>query len=246
MINVTLVGKGNISWHLKKVLSQTDGVQVHAVLSSRGNTISETLNSVAADTDIYILAVSDDAIASVSALFKGISKLVVHTSGSVSIHALPKGLKRGVFYPLQTFSKGNAVNFKTVPICIEAENEKDIILLKKLANLISDTVYEITSEQRKSLHLAAVFVNNFVNHLYHIGDELCEQHQVPFAILRPLIAETAKKITHLPPLKAQTGPAKRQDLQTIQTQSTLLKNDEHQKIYNVLTQSILNTYGKKL
>lgn len=119
-------------------------------------------------------------------------------------------------------------------------------MLQKLAAAISNSVYKITSEQRKSLHLAAVFVNNFNNHLYQIGNELCEQNNVAFDILKPLIAETAKKINTLSPVDAQTGPARRQDEKTIVNQLKQLKNENHIEIYKTLTASILKTYGKKL
>jgi predicted short-subunit dehydrogenase-like oxidoreductase (DUF2520 family) len=88
--------------------------------------------------------------------------------------------RKGVFYPLQTFSKNKAVDFKTIPLCLEAENKTDLQLLQKIAHSISNAVYEISSEQRKALHIGAVFVNNFVNHLYQIGNEICEKNQIPF------------------------------------------------------------------
>src|SRR5690606_12433218 len=104
---------------------------------------------------------------------------------------------------------------------------------------ISEQVYQVDSEQRRALHLSAVFVNNFVNHLYHIGEQICKKNQLPFDILRPLIAETAAKITEMPPLEAQTGPAKRCD------NSTLLKHREqltphplYLQLYDLLTEAI--------
>src|SRR5690606_37403117 len=121
--------------------------------------------------------------------------------------------RKGVFYPLQTFSKSKEVNFKEIPICLEAANHQDLEWLKKVANVISDKVFEIDSEKRKTLHVSAVFVSNFVNHLYGIGEELCKENDIPFDILKPLIAEVADKINYLSPEQAQTGPAKRGDLQ---------------------------------
>jgi predicted short-subunit dehydrogenase-like oxidoreductase (DUF2520 family) len=195
--------------------------------------------------DLYIIAVSDDAIAEVSENLALDNQLVVHTSGTVTLNALADKNRRAVFYPLQSFSKDKIVNFKTIPLCIEAENKKDVPTLKLIANAISDAVYDINSEQRKALHVAAVFVNNFVNHLYQIGKEICDVNAIPFAILKPLIQETANKIATLSPNAAQTGPAKRNDISTIAAHQQFLTDENQATIYNLLTQSIQDN-GKKL
>jgi predicted short-subunit dehydrogenase-like oxidoreductase (DUF2520 family) len=153
--------------------------------------------------------------------------------------------RKGVFYPLQTFSKNKAVDFKQVPICLESQNDDDYKVLETIAKSISERVYAIGSEQRKALHVAAVFVSNFVNHLYKIGNEICEEHQVPFDILKPLIQETANKIVTLSPEEAQTGPAKREDTQTINSHLSFLSNENQKEIYKLLTKSIIDN-GKKL
>lgn len=251
MIKVALVGTGAVSTHLKEVFSNAPGVDLVQVIQSRGNTMSKTLKSHKKDgneeqIDIYIIAVSDDAIHIVSEQFKDSNQLIVHTSGSVSMEALPKEVRSGVFYPLQTFSKDRKVDFKTIPICIEASENNDLELLRRLAASISDSVYKISSEQRKSLHLAAVFINNFTNHLYHIGSEICEINRVPFEVLKPLLLETAKKAVELSPINAQTGPAVRNDSKTIEKQLDQLKNENQRSIYKVLTKSIIETHGKKL
>lgn len=243
MIKVILVGNGNVSHHLQDIFRKTEKVELIDVLSSRGKTPIQTQDSL---VDVYIIAVPDDAIEAVSNRFKNSDKLVVHTSGSVSIAALTEVIRSGVFYPLQTFSKNKSVDFETIPICVEATEPKDLILLKKLAAAISDKVYEINSVQRKSLHLAAVFVNNFTNHLYHIGSEICQEQQVPFEILKPLISETAAKIDSLLPIQAQTGPARRNDQKTIKKQLEQLQNKNHKEVYQLLTDSIKATYGEKL
>lgn len=248
MIRVTLIGTGNVASHLNNVFERSDEVSVNQMLSSRGNLSSKIDRQVNdnQESDIYIIAVADDAIAAVSHSLSNSSKIIAHTSGSVSMSALPKGTRRGVFYPLQTFSKERKVDFQDIPICIEVEKKEDLKLLEKLAVTISGSVHKVNSEQRKSLHLAAVFVNNFTNHLYHIGNKICELNELSFDVLKPLIAETANKISSLPPIDAQTGPAKRADHKTITNQIDQLKNQNHKEIYKVLTASILNTYGKKL
>ena len=245
MINITLIGTGNVALQLKEVFEKTDGIQVNRIISGRGDFISK-IKLKKAKSDIYIIAISDDAISSVSQKLKDSEKLIVHTSGSVSMNALPEGNRRGVFYPLQTFSKNRKIDFQSVPICIETEDKNDLVLLEKLARLVSSSVYEINSEQRKSLHLAAVFVNNFTNHMYHIGNELCDTENIPFEILKPLITETALKVNSLTPFDAQTGPARREDKKTIAKQIAQLAVSNHKKIYQAITNSILNAHGKEL
>jgi predicted short-subunit dehydrogenase-like oxidoreductase (DUF2520 family) len=158
---------------------------------------------------------------------------------------LNKENRKGVFYPVQSFSKNKAVNFKTIPIGIEAENESDLKIIEKVAKSISNAVFTIDSEQRKALHVAAVFVNNFVNHLYQIGQEICLDNQIAFEILKPLIQETAEKINTISPREAQTGPAIRKDKNTIDTHLAFLSKENQKNIYKTLTQSI-QEYGKKL
>ena len=140
---------------------------------------------------------------------------------------------------LQTFSKDKKIDFSAVPFCLEAENNEDYLILEKVARTIGVKIYSVNSEQRKALHIAAVFVNNFTNHLYTIGNDICEKHQVPFEILQPLIQETSEKIKTLSPKKAQTGPAIRNDKKTIKSHLELLSK-EQQEIYKLITQAIKN------
>ena len=147
---------------------------------------------------------------------------------------------------MQTFSKDQVIDFKNVPVCLEAQERSDLILLQNLANKVSDTIYSISSEQRKAVHLAAIFVNNFTNHLYHIGNTICEANDLPFGILNPLINETYKKIERQSPYDAQTGPARRNDVKTINAHLEQLKDSVEKEIYAVLSRSIQNTYGEKL
>lgn len=236
MISVTIIGQGNVAHHLYKAFSKAKKVDVSTINSRKLNNISEA--------DIYIIAVSDDAISKVSSKIKSKKAIVVHTSGSVSINSLKNSGRKGVFYLLQSFSKNKEINFDEIPFCLEAENSKDLELLETLAKSIGKNIYHINSEQRKSLHIAAVFVNNFTNHMYKIGEDICNKHQVPFDVLQPLIKETALKIGNLSPEKAQTGPAIRNDQQTINNHLELL-NNEQQEIYQLITKSIQNN-GKKL
>ena len=192
------------------------------------------------------MALKDDVIPQVAAQLKDKNGLVAHTSGSVALDALHGCGRKGVLYPLQTFSKEKEVNYATIPFCLEANNSDDLGLLKSLAEKISGKAYEIDSQQRKKLHLSAVFVCNFVNHLYAVGEQICQKSDIPFDILKPLIAETANKVQHASPAEVQTGPAMRNDQSTINSHLELLETSENKNIYELLTSAIQTFHGKKL
>ena len=252
MIRVTIIGTGNVATVFYKIFTNTDRLRIVQVFGRKksGFVKSAHVSILGTDpikkADVYLIATSDDSIPSVSEFFKNVEGILVHTSGNAPLTVLPKNIRRGVFYPLMTISKQHDLIFKKVPICLEAEHKKDLEILRKLALTISDKVITIDSQQRKSLHLAAVFVNNFVNHLYYLGQHICLENQVPFDVLLPLIQETAKKMEILSPSEAQTGPAKRGDLNTMKEQLQSLKTSSQRDIYTLLSQSIQHTYGEKL
>lgn len=251
MISVSIIGSGNVAYHLTDAFLKAKNVTVNEVFARNIDTITylkgktSITDNLAAlkDADVFIIAVSDNAIAEVSSKIDTKNALVVHTSGCISMDSLCDNLKKGVFYPLQSFSRDKKVNFNDIPFCLETSNKKDLALLENLALSIGKKVYHINSLQRQQLHVSAVFVNNFVNHLYKIGYDICKKYKVPFEILHPLIKETAIKIEELVPEDAQTGPAKRKDTKTIQNHLDLL-NEQQQKIYKILTESI--QHGEKL
>lgn len=257
MIKVIIIGSGNVAQHLINAFQNEEkrenGIELIQVFSRKKESLISLLPldkitnqfSELLTADLYLIAVSDDAIEEVSNALPFKNRLVAHTSGSAPMTVLNSSNRRAVFYPLQTFTKNKAVDFKTIPICLEAENDADFELISKVGKLISDQATAINSEQRKALHVAAVFVNNFTNHIYQIGNDICNEHQVPFAILKPLIQETAQKILELTPEKAQTGPAKRNDQKTIEAQEQFITDENQLNIYKILTQSIQNN-GKKL
>lgn len=254
MISVVLVGTGNVAQNLFQAFDTAADVEVIYVLGRNKEHLTFAKESVPVSTDfnsipsaeIYILAVSDDAIAVVADTFKMVEGLVVHTSGGTSLKTLDNLKRTGVFYPLQTFTKDKIVSFKDLPLCLEATNEKDLALLQKLGASLSNTVRVINSEQRKALHIAAVFVNNFTNYMYTIGEDICVEHAVDFNLLHPLIKETAAKLNHLSPKDAQTGPAKRGDQHTINNHLNGLINKQQRDIYMLLSTAIKSNYGTKL
>lgn len=253
MIRISLIGSGNVAQHLIKAFTKSELIEIVQVFSRKKETLASLIDfdkivndyESLKEADLYIIAVSDKAIEEVSKKLPFQNRVVVHTSGAASLNVLDSKNRKGVFYPLQTFSKNKEIDFTTVPMCLEAENMYDFRVLESVAKSISSAIYPINSDQRKALHVAAVFVNNFTNHLYQMGQEICDEHKVPFEVLKPLIQETAEKINTLNPIDAQTGPAKRHDSVTIESHLEYLSNENQKNIYKILTQSIQNN-GKKL
>lgn len=258
MIRIVFLGFGNVGYHLCNALHKSNKVSVcqiynRSVVSLPSEVASipfTTKLSEVVEADVYVIAIPDDAIATFSERLPFQNKLVVHTSGSVSMEVLSEKNRKGVFYPLQSFSKTRAVSFKEIPICIEAEQPSDETLLTTLGEVLSEKVSNVASEVRLKLHLAAVFVNNFTNHMYTIGSAILEENQLPFNLLQPLITETARKVETLSPSEAQTGPAKRNDVKTIEKHLHLLGNGTHKNLYQELTKAIQEkqkpSHGKKL
>lgn len=251
MLKVVIIGSGNVAQHLIKAFQKSDKAQLVQAYARTPKNLSHLLEtsqitsdiSNLLEADIYIISVSDDAITEVSSQLPFTDRLVVHTSGSTGMEQIDSKNRRGVFYPLQTFSKSKEVDFNTIPVCLESEQDKDYQILEKLAQSISSEVYSIDTKQRQALHVAAVFVNNFTNHLYKVGSDVCNENNIPFDILRPLIQETADKIKTLTPEQAQTGPAGRNDKTTIQRHLDFITDDNQKAIYTLLTQSIQRTDG---
>lgn len=253
MIRVSIIGSGNVAQHLIKVFTlNTDIELVQIFVRNKKNLLdlipsdkifSNYKNFI--PVDLVIIAVTDGAINLVYQELTFSSQLTVHTSGTFSFGVLKNKNRIGVFYPLQTFSKSKEIDFKTIPICIEAQNENDYKTLESVAYAISNSVHRINAKQRLSLHVAAVYVCNFTNHMYTIGNDICNSNNLSFEILKPLIQETANKIMLLSPAKAQTGPAIRKDTGTLKTHLDFLTNDNQKEIYKLLTKSIIDN-GNKL
>lgn len=250
---IVIIGSGNLAEHLLRAFKNSNNSEVIQLYSRNisvgkelsakfnikfSNTISELVNA-----DLYLISVSDTSISAVSETLPFNDKLVSHTSGATSINALSQQNRQAVFYPLQSFTKGKKIDFSNIPICLEAKNDNDYSTLKSIAKSISKTVSKVSSEQRQYLHVSAVFVNNFTNHMFHIGKEITEHHNVDFNLLMPLIKETVEKIQHKTPLESQTGPAIRDDKNTIEKHLKLIPDDTHKRIYKLVTESITKTYN---
>ena len=252
-IHINIIGAGNMAYQLTQAFHNHPEVQLQQLynrskLSPEFDAfeIEKTHHlSTLRPADVCIIAVKDEAIAGISKKLPFENQLVVHTSGNTSIEAIDSKNRRGVFYPLQTMNKQTIVDFTKVPFCLEAENTNDFCLLQRLASLLSTKIYTLNSYQRRVLHLAAVFMNNFSNHLVYISQQICKENEVPCKILQPLLAETFVKLQNTSAYDAQTGPARRNDFLTITNHLAMLDNNNYKEIYNIITKSIINTYGRK-
>jgi len=223
-----LIGRGNVASHLQEALRQTG----HQVIAVGGR---DRTQPIPTDADLYVIAVTDSAIASVAAQIGPVMGMVVHTAGSVPMSVLPQQ-NRGVLYPLQTFTKGRPVDMHEVPFFIESDG--DLPFLREVAGHISPHVTEMDSQRRRYLHLAAVFCCNFTNHMYRLTEDMLAQHDIPFSVMLPLIDETARKVHSLSPAQAQTGPAVRWNQEVMQAQMDLLEREDLRQLYQIISLSI--------
>ena len=254
MIKVIILGSGNVGTHLFKAFKNNIDINILQLYSRDLKNISQYSNVVNITdklndlevADVYILAVNDDSINELSSQLPFTDRLVCHTSGGKSINELHSKNRQAVFYPLQTFSKDSKIDFTKIPICLESYNLKDMNTLKNIATSLSCDYYEISSIQREKIHLAAVFVNNFTNHLFTIAKEITDDSNIDFNILKPLISETVQKIYKLDPKEAQTGPAVRNDRETINKHIQDLKSNDHKQLYKLMTSLINNLDHEKL
>ncbi len=248
--SVSIIGAGNVASQLSEEL-QYNGIKISAVYSRNmesARKLANHLNCEAVSSlnhlpekDLLLLCISDDAIESV---LRQIPELysVAYTSGSVVLSELPERKDLGVFYPLQTFSKQKKVNLFEVPFLIEATNTEFAQSLFDLAWKLSRKVQFATSEERKHLHLGAVLVNNFTNHMAFLAKDHLEKHQLDWELLKPLLQETFEKLKTAAPFDAQTGPARRNDQHTIDEHISML-NGLPKEIYEVISRSIQQTYN---
>ncbi len=249
---VVLVGAGNVATHLGVALRDAgyQVVQVFSRTEASASALAEKLacpyvtdlECISADAGLYIVSIKDSALAEVipPLVRRNPKALFVHTAGSMPMDVWKAdAVHYGVLYPMQTFSKSRAVDFSTVPFFIEGSGKEETEMLKSLAKRLGGQVYEATSEQRRYLHIAAVFACNFTNHMYAIAHHLLETHGLPFEVMLPLIDETARKVHELSPLEAQTGPAKRYDENVIGRHLDMLADEpELAELYERISKDI--------
>lgn len=252
---VDMIGAGNVAFHLASGL-QAQGIGIKHLATRKHHDAErlatqvgahaaklETLLEEASDR-LLILAVPDDAIADLAQAIHP-ERAVVHTSGSVSIDVLATASRQhfGVFYPLQSFSKNREVDWSRIPICLEASSEALMAHLQWFSGHLSHHTQLIASADRRKIHLAAVLVNNFSNHLFTLAADYLEANDLPFDLLHALIRETAEKAQDMHPRLAQTGPARRHDLETVNRHLSMLAGDlELKQLYIALSEQIMKHY----
>ncbi|MBI1769128.1 MAG: DUF2520 domain-containing protein [Bacteroidetes bacterium] len=257
MHTISFIGSGNLAWHLAPAFDNA-GFIVKEVFSPNTRHAEElterlyqaevkaTLDFSTSDSSIFIIAANDDSISDIAKeIILPDDAVLTHTSGSVPLTDLQFAATSniGVFYPLQTFSKSKKIDFKQTPIFIESNNEQTESVLMTLAKAISNQVKQIGSEERKALHIAAVFASNFTNHMLTLSQKIMLQNGMEFDWLKPLIIETINKSLQVGPESAQTGPARRGDLETLEKHMAFLQSDpDLSEVYKIISQHIINLY----
>lgn len=250
--SIVFIGAGNLATNLAKALYDNGFriIQVYSRTEESARALAQVveatyttdLSSVVTDAQLYIVSLKDAAFVQLlpEIVAGKENALWVHTAGSIPMDVWADKVNRyGVLYPMQTFSKQRVVDFQHIPIFVESNSEADTRFLKAVASVLSKQVYEATSEQRKNLHLAAVFTCNFTNHMYALAAGLLKKHQLSFEIMLPLIDETARKVHEIEPHLAQTGPAIRYDENVINNHMQMLSDEpEMQELYRLISESI--------
>ena len=253
---IAILGAGNVAWHLAPALEDAGHVitEVYARELSKAYSITERLYSASAKDDldfsesnaqIYILAVKDSAISELAdQIILPEESILVHTSGTMPLEILgySSASYTGIFYPLQSFTKGRKMDLDEVPFLVESDDESTLQKLKKLAKSLSPLCYQVRSKDRKAIHVAAVFSSNFSNHMIRIAEEIMRRQGVDFEMLKPLIIETISKSLQLGAKNAQTGPAIREDYETLEEHHRFLAyNDQIAEIYRLISQDIIDS-----
>lgn len=246
---VGFIGSGKVATQMAIVLSEKgiDVAQIYSRNYKNASILAAKVNALAIESvkdfveylDLIIVSISDSAFNSIDLSAIGKDIMIVHTSGSLPMDYLKNHKNYGVFYPLQTFNKFDKTNWDKIPICIEANSTSNTKKLKVLAKLLSNSIFDINSRQRAVLHLSAVFVCNFTNAMYVIGDELLDESEINIDILRPLIEQTAINAINNSPKQIQTGPATRNDTTIIEKHiRSLEKHKDYAEIYKLMTKVI--------
>ena len=255
-MKVVLIGAGNVATVLGKII-QSAGHDIIQVLSRNeynakilagifGCGYGNYISSAYRDADIYLFAITDIALHHLDQHLHLENRLVVHTAGTVAKSVLNSvSEKHGVIYPLQSLNKASN-DIPEVPLLIDGSSSETLALIQTFAKTLSSQVSIVHDEDRLKFHIAAVFVNNFTNHLYAMADDFCNQENIDFTKLLPLIEETTKRIKTHSPKEMQTGPAIRQDLYVLGKHLKMLSSDPDLKyIYLKLSESILKLHQVK-
>ncbi len=254
--SATILGTGNVAWHLGKALKK-GGIRIKQVYGRDPAKADKLANKLSAEaiyepgdlapvSDVCFLAVSDDAIGTMAGQIKTGFGLTVHMAGSISLEVLEKHAPSiGVFYPLQTFTRGRKMKYKDIPVFIEALNKNSERRLTDLAIKIMGRAIRMDSEDRKQLHLAAIICNNFSNYMFLLAEQFMRKKKQDAGWLHPLMRETVAKAMDMGAWKAQTGPARRKDDRVIKRHLEILKDvPEYRKIYTFVSEHIKAIYSQ--
>lgn len=251
MIRLVLVGTGNVSIAIAKAVRKNSNIRLVGVIGKKNKLNADyPINASYTndpnklpDCDLILIAVQDQVIEDVSNQLPSHQAVVAHTSGASSVELLSAHKHRGVWYPIQTFSKKSHLNWENIPVCWEASTSKAQEILQKLATSIGvKTTVPLDQQKRTVLHLGAVLVNNFSNSLYESAYQLFAKHQLHFDLLKPLILETAHKIIEQTPAESQTGPARRGDKKTIEKHMSLIEDTALLELYKTFTNQLLTAH----
>lgn len=254
-MKIVFIGAGNVATQLAIALKNVGEniVQIFSKTTESAKKLAILVNSdftndltaINPNADIYFYAVTDNILPHLIKKLTFCKGIHIHTAGSLAMNIFEKHQQNyGVLYPLQTFSKNKKVNFQHIPFFIESSNNDVKEILLKITQKISTKIFFANSERRQKIHLAAVFACNFTNHMFSIAENLLDD--IPFEVLMPLITETTNKIKNIPPLEAQTGPAKRNDTDIIKKHLQLLANNPvWQHLYQEISEDIINQHKKQ-
>ncbi|MCM0042672.1 MAG: DUF2520 domain-containing protein [Algoriphagus sp.] len=255
-LKIAILGAGNLAWNLAPALEDAghEITEVYARDLRKAKEITERIYTATPKDDLdlsessaelFILAIKDEAISEVAdQVILPEGSVLVHTSGAIPMEVLSQSSASyvGVFYPLQSFTKGKKVDFEEVPFLLESEDEGSLQLLKKVAKSLSQLVYILRGKDRQAVHVAAVFASNFTNHMLRIAEEILHRQGLDRELLKPLIIESISKSLELGAKKAQTGPAIREDYETLEAHHHFLGyNEQLAEIYRLISQDIIDS-----
>ena len=255
--NISIIGTGNVAWHLGNAFARS-GIEINHIAGremEKAKQLAEllgcksfgTLEDEIPESDLYLLAVRDDVIRTVfEKVFKK-GRFIVHHAGAIKADILDMhDNKYGVIWPMQTLTKNNEIDLKETLIAVSGNSEETQAQLKELASKISSRVIEVSDEQRSVMHLSAVWINNYTNHMYDIAYNLLKENNLSLELFYPLMEEHLNKLKEMPPDQLQTGPAIRGDMATLAKHKSMMNNHkEWKELYDTLAKSILHKYINK-
>lgn len=249
----SIVGNGNVAWHFLHAFNRAGHICTEII--GRGprpaglqlpswSAYKQLSEGEFKETDICFLCVADDAIEEIASKFSYKQTIVVHCSGTMPL-SLISGFERcAITWPVYSLTRNVPIDYSQMPVCIETKDFLTYQAVEQFFSPITRLLHQVSEEQRKSLHLSAVFANNFTNFMYTVAAELCEKNNLSFDILKPLIIQTTEKVKYQAPAAVQTGPASRHDLSAIARHLEMLEvTPDYKTLYMLLTELLVERFG---